>query len=113
MLGVASNTVRSWARLAGMQLNSGRVGGVGPVAMDASAAPDSGRSYRRLTLADRSFIQAARALAEPLGVRAIARELAVAPSTVSREIRANEMRDWGRRQYAAELAHYRAVTARG
>jgi IS30 family transposase len=113
VLGVASNTVRNWARLAGMPLNSGRIDGVGPAAMDASFSVDPGRSYRRLTLADRSFIQAARALPEPLGVRAIARELEVAASTVSREIRAHQIRDWGRQRYAAELAHYRALTSRG
>jgi IS30 family transposase len=110
-----------------MELLEGPSGGVPPMPMlqvvpeavpppgawgPAGAGGVPGRSYRRLTLADRSFIQAARALPEPLGVRAVARKLGVHPSTVSREIRAHQVQHWGVGHYDAELAHYRALACR-
>lgn len=111
-LGVSVSTVKNWARLAGMQLRTGGTGGVVPMPMDASPLVSPGRRYRRLTLADRSFIQAARSLREPLGVRAIARELGVDASTVSREIRGALVEHGPRRHYDGGLAHYRAVSRR-
>ncbi|WP_460868233.1 IS30 family transposase [Nocardioides pakistanensis] len=69
-------------------------------------------SYRRLTLADRVFIQTARARSEPLGVRAIARELRVTASTISREINAHQVRHWGQARYDAQIAHQQALAAR-
>nr|WP_201291531.1 IS30 family transposase [Arthrobacter zhaoguopingii] len=110
-----------------MKLLDGPYGGVPPMPMlravrEAVPPPGAsgpagvlgaqGRSYRRLTLADRSFIQAARALPEPMGVRALARELGVHPSTVSREVRAHQVQHWGLAEYDAELAHYRALASR-
>ena len=71
-----------------------------------------GRSYRRLTLQDRAFIQVALGVSEPLGVRAIARELGVDPSTVSREIRAHRVEHWDGTHYDSRVAHCRAVAAR-
>jgi IS30 family transposase len=115
-LGVARSSVTNWARLAGMEIRAGaRAGGGGVVPMPMPM-PVPGRSspvsYRRLTLADRSFIQAARAMPMPLGVRAIARQLRVSASTVSREIRAHQVAHWGVAHYDAELAHYRALARR-
>src|SRR5690349_13811429 len=86
--GVDSSVVRDWARLAGMGLVSSRVGGVARVEMDAPPPPPTGR-YQRLTLEQRSFIQAALSLPEPLSLRRIAKEIGVAPSTVSREARSH------------------------
>ena len=111
-LGVARPTVTLWARLAGMEILMGSKGGVAAVELDREVSGLPSRSYRRLTLADRSFIQAARALPQPLGVRAIARELRVHPSTVSREIRGHQLRHWERHYYDAEVAHYRAIIRR-
>ena len=111
-LGVARSTVNNWARLAGMEILSGRNGGVSVVELDREVSASPQRSYRRLTLADRSFIQAARGLSRPFGIRAIARELGVHPSTVSREIRAHQLRHWDIDHYQAEVSHYVAVARR-
>lgn len=111
-LGVARATVINWARLVGMEILSGRNGGVSVVEFDREAPGSPSRTYRRLTLADRSFIQVVRGLPQPLGVRAIARELEVHPSTVSREIRAHQLRHWEAHHYDAEVAHYRAILGR-
>ena len=73
-LGVSVSIVKLWARLAGVELMKGRVGGARPVPMDAVVSGSAGRGYRRLTLADRSFIQAALAMSPPLSVRRIARD---------------------------------------
>lgn len=110
--GVDRVSVGRWAKLSGMELLEGRVGGVVPVDMGREVQALPGRSYRRLTLADRSFIQAALGLPEPFGVRRIASELGVSPSTVSREIRAHRVRHWDQQHYDADVAHYRAVRAR-
>jgi len=95
-----------------MELIGSRIGGVMPMPMTKPPPQTPGRTYRRLTLADRSFIQAARGLPDPMGVRAMARELDVHPSTVSREIRNHRVRDWGTERYGAELAHYQALKLR-
>lgn len=110
--GVDRVTIGRWARLSGMQVREGRVGGAEPADLGRVVSGSPGRSYRRLTLADRSLIQAALASPTPWGVRAIARELGVAASTVSREIRAHRVRHWDRLFYDAGIAHYRAVRAR-
>lgn len=112
MLGVGMSIVKVWATLAGMELMTGRVGGARPMPMDAVIDAGDERGYRRLTLADRSLIQAGLAMSPPLSVRAIARELSVASSTVSREIRAHRVRHWQQYHYDAEIAHYRALAAR-
>ncbi len=112
-LGVSGSAAKLWAKLAGMKFIAPGLGG-GVRAMPMAAAPPATpeRSYRRLTLAQRSFIHAARSLPEPLGVRAIARELNVSPSTVSREISNHRVQHWGQDHYDAELAHYQALTLR-
>lgn len=114
VLGIGGSTAKRWARLEGMTFTAPRSGG--GVRRMLMAAPDpatSGRAYRRLTLADRSFIHAARSLPEPLGVRAIARQLGVHPSTVSRELSGHRVEHWGQGHYDAELAHYQALASRG
>ena len=111
--GVAAMSVKRWAKLADMTFIHPRFGGgVVPVPIDADPPPDAGRSYRRLTLADRSFIQAARSLPQPLSMRQIARQLGVNVSTVSREVGAHQIRHWDRQHYHAETAHYRALIRR-
>ncbi len=110
VVGVAPVTVKKWARLAGMRFRPARAGGgVVRMPMDAPAPSAGGRSYRRLTLADRSFIQAARALPEPMSMRRIAAELGVNVSTISREIRWHRVEHHGVFRYDAELAHYQAL----
>ncbi len=111
-LGVSVTAVHWWAKLAGMELMRGKGGGAKSLPLDAGPPAASVRGYRRLTLADRSFIQAARSLPERMSIRAIARELGVDASTVSREIRSHEVQHWAERHYDAELAHYRALAAR-
>jgi len=110
--GVDRVTIGRWARLSGMRVRDGRVGGVEPADLGRVVSGSPGRSYRRLTLADRSLIQAALASPTPWGVRAIARELGVSASTVSREIRAHRVRHWDRLFYDAGVAHYRALRSR-
>jgi IS30 family transposase len=87
-------------------------GGVRPMPVDADPPGVGDRRYRRLTLPGRSFIQAALTLPEPLALRAIARELGVDVSTVSREVSGNRVEHGGRLHYDAELAHYRAMIRR-
>lgn len=106
------STVARWADRAGIELSLGRAGGAPVVPLEADPPRTPGRSYRRLTLADRSFIQAALSLPEPLPMRTIAAELKVSPSTVSREIKAHSIIDWGQSHYVAEIAHYRALVQR-
>ncbi|MDV8003164.1 helix-turn-helix domain-containing protein, partial [Rhodococcus sp. IEGM 1408] len=67
-----------------MTFEVGRHGGVGVVVETAEARrPLSGlASYRRLSLFDRVYIQAMCDLPIPAGIRAIARGLGVAASTV-------------------------------
>lgn len=111
-LGVSMSVVKLWARLAGVELMMGRGGGARPMPMDAVIGDGGDREYRRLTLADRSLIQAGLAMRPPLSVRRIAAELGVSASTVSREIRAHQVQHWETRHYDARIAHYRALAAR-
>jgi IS30 family transposase len=111
-LGVSVSTVKNWARLAGMEMMRSGGGGVRPMPVDADPPGVGDRRYRRLTLPGRSFIQAALTLPEPLALRAIARELGVDVSTVSREVSGNRVEHGGRLHYDAELAHYRAMIRR-
>ncbi|WP_378147582.1 helix-turn-helix domain-containing protein [Cnuibacter sp. UC19_7] len=102
-------TVWSWAKVVGMRQKRGAPGGAVPVPMDAVVAGAVGRSYRRLTLADRAVIQAGRAMSPPLSVRAIARMVGMSASTVSRELRRNAVEHWRQDRYSAHLAHHRAL----
>ncbi len=108
-LGVSGQSVARWARLAGMKLRKGRRGGVLIAETPGMVDPSPTRKYRRLTLADRSFIQAARLGTDRLSMRAIAAELGIAASTVSRELR---RADTTGGRYSAGAAHHSAVIAR-
>ena len=118
--GGGAGSVKRWAKLAGMTFAASRSGGdVRRMPMDAEQPAAGDRSYRRLTLADRSFIQAARALNPPMAMRQIAGQLEVNVSTVSREIAQHRMEHGLGRQvtarehhYHAGVAHYRAMQAR-
>ena len=74
-MGIPRRTIVEWGMLSGMTFVMGRRGGA--VRPPAPARARGEVSYRRLSLAGRSFIQAARSLPEPLSIRAIARELDV------------------------------------
>ena len=111
--GVPRPTLARWGRRVGMEFVQGSHGGARRVDPLVRVAPERvSRKYRRLTLADRAFIQATRSLTTPLSVRKIASELGVAPSTVSRELTIREVRHGRDRKYVAEVAHYRALAAR-
>lgn len=112
--GVSMATAWRWAKLAGMTFEVGRRGGVGSgVATAVSQRPlKESASYRRLTLFDRVYIQAMFDLPTPAGVRAIARGLQVAASTISRELAAHSFEHWGKRRYDARLAHLLALDKR-
>lgn len=111
--GIRKRVVTGWAKLAGMEFVVGRHGGTILVDFDGHVPERDSKPYRRLTLSDRSLIQVSLALAIPLSARKIAQELGVSPSTVSREISENLIRD-GRRgmKYSAEVAHFHALVKR-
>ena len=112
MWGVSAATAWRWAKLAGMSFEVGARGGVANVRDRRLRPLRPGARYRRLTLFDRVFIQAMLDLPTPAGIRAIARGLNVAASTVSREVGAHCFEHWGRRRYDARLAHHLAVGKR-
>jgi IS30 family transposase len=109
---VPRTTVARWGKRVGMEFAQGYHGGAHIVDLRVVVPGNASRKYRRLTLSDRAFIQAARSLAAPVSIRGIASELGVAPSTVSREIAAHSVRHGRDRRYVAEVAHYRALAAR-
>ncbi|GEE01257.1 hypothetical protein nbrc107696_17030 [Gordonia spumicola] len=109
-LNVGLATVHKWAHRAGLRYHFGKTGGVIP--MTAGQATGEVK-YRRLTLADRSFIEAGLACSPPLSMRKIAAELGVAPSTVSREIKTRQQLSYkAQPHYHAAAAHYAAVADR-
>ena len=108
---ISRSTIVRWGKLCGMTFVQGRDGGV--TRPPAPSRPRGEVSYRRLTLAQRSFIQAARTLPEPLSIRVIAKELGVAPSTVSREVSRHLLRRRGSPpRYDADIAHHRSLRHR-
>ncbi|WP_449405307.1 IS30 family transposase [Leucobacter celer] len=110
--GVPRTTIAGWGKRVGMEFAQGYHGGAHTVDLRDVVPESASRKYRRLTLSDRAFIQAARSLETPLSMRGIASELGVAPSTVSRELAAHSVQHGRDRQYVAEVAHYRALAAR-
>lgn len=120
-LGVSRRTVDGWARLVGMSFNPPRIGGIAiPPGMYSSAPVDERvGAYRRLTLADRVFIEQALSGPQPWSLAAVARHLGFARSTISREVSRNLV-DHGQgrevtgkqRYYSGDLAHYRATLTR-
>lgn len=119
-LGVAPRTVRNWARLEGMSFAPSRIGGIAiPHGMSSSPSPVRAGAYRRLTLADRVFIEQALSGPMPWSQTAIAEHLGFARSTISREVSRNLVaHGHGRhvtgkdRFYSSDLAHYRAMRTR-
>nr|WP_216695469.1 IS30 family transposase [Dietzia psychralcaliphila] len=97
-----------------MTFEVGRHGGVGvDVGTAGSQRPLKGAAtYRRLSLFDRVYIQAMWDLPIPAGVRAIARGLGVAASTICRELAAHSFEHWGKQRYDARLAHQLALDKR-
>ncbi|MFT4136553.1 IS30 family transposase [Microbacterium sp.] len=117
--GVSASTVKNWSRIAGMTFNAPRSGGGVVLVGTGAPGPVPGRRYRRLTLADRAFIEAALAGAGSWPIRRIASHLGVSASTVSREIARHRVEHGhgrhvtGKEQhYHAGVAHYQAVKAR-
>lgn len=112
--GVSVATAWRWAKLAGMTFEVGRHGGVGvdPGTAGTQRPLEKLASYRRLSLFDRVYIQAMFELPTPAGVRAIARGLGVAASTICRELAAHSFEHWGKRRYDARLAHLLALGKR-
>lgn len=110
-LGIGRTTVHRWARMAGMENVIGREGGIQlPRTSSDSSAPT--RHYRRLTLADRAYIQAARSLPDPPSMRRIATALGVAASTVSRELKRHALSHAREARYLSAVAHHRTLLAR-
>jgi IS30 family transposase len=109
--GLDPNVVVRWVRLAGMELRSGKHGGlVTPIEPRPDLTVDDfvgERTFRgRLTLIGRALIQFG--LAMGWSMRAIATELGVAPSTVSREIARGSIDLATGRRYDASRAQRRA-----
>jgi IS30 family transposase len=102
-VGVAARTVGRWAMLAGVELAKGRRGGI--VAARPPLPPASGHG-RRLSSADRVVIEARLRLG--VSMRGIAREIGVAASTVSREVRRGRLCSRGHAWYDARIADHRA-----
>ena len=114
-VGVGRSSAERWARLAGMALQKGKLGGLAELRkrrvppprprVEAPAGPFLDGNGR-LDLAGRVVIQIR--LREHCSSRGIAAELGVAPSTVSREIAAHAVAG----KYRAVDAHRVAVRAR-
>ena len=114
-VGVPSDAVQRWAKVAGMDLQRGRLGGLAglrqrrvepPRAMAEAPAGPFVDGNGRLDVAGRMVIQVR--LRDRWSYRAIAAELGVAASTVSREIAAHAVEGVCR----ARAAQRAAVTAR-
>ncbi|WP_456299258.1 IS30 family transposase [Microbacterium halophytorum] len=109
-LGVSRAGVVKWAKLVGMSFIEGRFGGI-VQPRDRVSGGGSG-SYRRLTRADRAFIEQALAAPRPWSLRQIAGHLGFSVSTISREVSRNRLPYGDEYRYSADVAHYRAQLAR-
>ena len=114
---VNTGAVVEWARLAGMVIRMGARGGIERVG-DSQPLPNRPHRYRRLTREDRIFIEMAISATPTWSIRAIAKHLNVAPSTVSRELR-RHLVETGRGRgatrelkYHAGIAHHHTMTRR-
>lgn len=112
-LGIDRKSVISWARRLG--LPDGKPGRISrmPVAIITTVEhPSPTRAYRRLTIEDRLTIQAGLQSSPALSIRAIAAQLGVAASTVSREVQRHRLTEFDRSSpvpvYSAAAAHGRA-----
>lgn len=112
VLGVGTGDLAKWARLVGMEFVQGAVGGVRDRASVAPGGPAAGHG-RRLSPMDRVRIEAG--LASGAKPAAIARQIGVSPSTISRELaRRPQLKYRSSRRYDAEVAdhHARMLRAR-
>lgn len=115
---VNTGAVVEWARLAGMVIRMGARGGIELVKDSDTQRTQPSRAYRRLTRDDRTFIEMAINSSPAWSLRAIAVHLAVAVSTVSREIRRHRVetgRGYGPTRefkYHSGVAHHRTMQAR-
>lgn len=108
-IGVSRASVDKWAKLGGMPSNKGFHGGIVQPS-ERSSGGGSG-SYRRLTLADRAFIEQALAAPQPWSMRQIAAHLGFTVSTISREVVRHRVPFDGEYRYSAEVADYQARMA--
>ena len=114
---VNTGAVVEWARLAGMVIRLGARGGIEPENESERARRRQG-AYRRLTREDRIFIEMAINSTPVWTIRGIAKQLDVAASTVSREIRRHAIESGRGRgatreyRYHAGVAHHHALRAR-
>jgi IS30 family transposase len=111
-LNINRKTVIAWARRLGLpDRPPGRIPTM-PTTIVAAPAPPRPTAYHHLTVEDRMTIQAGLQSDPPLSVRAIAGQLGVAASTVSREIRRNRIIEYDKTSlspvYSAAGAHGRA-----
>lgn len=113
-LGVNRKTVARWARRLDIAIGSGMVGGMEHSISTVAPVPSPTRRYRRLTIEDRLTIQAGLQSNPPLSMRAIASQLGVSPSTISREISRYRIQQYDPYRpgitYSAAGAHGRACT---
>ena len=114
-LGLPPTTVRYWARVAGMTLQKGKLGGLPALRVKQGRSPRPAKAAPlgpyvdgngRLGLVGRLVIQLR--LREHRSYRQIAAEVGVAPSTVSREVTGRLVRG----RYCAQKAHRQALRAR-
>lgn len=114
---VNTGAVVDWARLAGMVIRTGAHGGIERVHDPEPMLPPL-RAYRRLTREDRVFIEMATSSTPAWSMRAIAKHLEVAASTVSRELRRHPVESGRGRgatrefKYHAGVSHHHAMRDR-
>lgn len=109
--GVPRRTIDYWARLVGMTFNAPRLGGGITLMPPSQTPPDPERSYRRLTLEDRTFIEIARDSPQEWSMRKIAAHLGVSASTISRELSRHDIEHGPGRSRAGREHHYSACVA--
>lgn len=105
--GVNAKTAEVWVRLAGMSLAERTRAGT---TWTPPVLPEHAGHGHRLSLTDRCRIEAG--LGEGLSLRAIARRIGVAPSTVSRELCRARLGSWQGPWYSADAAEYHAAVRR-
>src|SRR5690606_16502797 len=101
-----------------MVIRMGARGGIEPVEDSGTQRAQPSRSYRRLTRDDRTFIEMAINSTPAWSMRAIAAHLAVAVSTVARDLRRHRVetgRGYGPTRefkYHSGVAHHHTMRAR-
>lgn len=110
VMGVGITSVKRWASCWGIPLRKGKYGGMAITIVHHRQAVLKRPAYHRLTFDDRITIQAGLQSNPPLSVRAIAAQIGVSHSTVSREITRHRVA-FGVQEprYSAAGAHGRAL----